>query len=211
MPAAALSSGYEPDSYLAFVGRLSKEKGPETAIRIARPAEKRLRMAAKIPRSETRYYKETLQPLIDGDQITLLGELNDARKGDLLRGACALLFPIDWPEPFGLVTIEAMACGTPVIAYRRGSVPEIIDEGITGFIVDDENEAIAAVARIGELDRRRIRDTFERRFTARRMAEDYVAHYERLIHEETHQATSVCLFDRVRIPSPQSRARPDTR
>jgi glycosyltransferase involved in cell wall biosynthesis len=181
MPETAFSPNYEPGSYLAFLGRLTREKGPETAIRIARSAGKPLRMAAKIPRTETRYYKEKLQPLIDGDQVTLVGELNDARKGDLLRGASALLFPIDWPEPFGLVMIEAMACGTPVIAYRRGSVPEIVDDGITGFIVDHEDEAIAAIARIEELDRRRIRATFERRFTARRMAEDYVRHYERLL------------------------------
>src|SRR5947207_6595031 len=134
-------------------------------------------MAAKIPRSETRYYKERLQPMIDNDQIKLAGELNDGGKGDLLRGATCLLFPIDWPEPFGLVMIEAMACGTPVIAFRRGSVPEVIDDGVTGFIVDNEEQAVAAIKRIGELDRRRVRATFERRFTARRMAEDYLRHY----------------------------------
>ena len=155
-----------------------------------------LRMAAKIPRSETRYYKERLQPIIDGEQIQLVGELNDAGKGDLLRGASALLFPIDWPEPFGLVMIEAMACGTPVIAFRRGSVPEVIDEGVTGFVVDNEDEALAAIERIGELDRRRVRARFEERFTARRMAEDYLRHYEKLLQSETRRAlASVRMLD----------------
>jgi glycosyltransferase involved in cell wall biosynthesis len=188
MPINKLAPSYEPGSYLAFLGRLTKEKGPETAIRLARAARLPLRMAAKIPRAETRYYRDKLQALIDGDQIRLVGELDDAGKGELLRGASALLFPIDWPEPFGLVMIEAMACGTPVIAFRRGSVPEVIDEGVTGFIVDTEDEAIAAIARIGELDRRRVRATFERRFTARRMAEDYVRYYQGLLKQETRQA-----------------------
>jgi glycosyltransferase involved in cell wall biosynthesis len=188
MPSATLEPSYAPGRYLAFLGRLTREKGPEAAIRIARATNMPLRMAAKIPRSETRYYKERLQPMIDGEQIRLVGELNDEAKGALLRGAAALLFPIDWPEPFGLVMIEAMACGTPVIAFRRGSVPEVIDEGQTGFIVDDEDGAIAAISRLGDLDRRRVRATFERRFTARRMAEDYVRHYRTLLQGEARRA-----------------------
>jgi glycosyltransferase involved in cell wall biosynthesis len=123
--------------------------------------------------------------MIDGAQIRLVGELNDKAKGDLLRGAAALLFPIDWPEPFGLVMIEAMACGTPVIAFRRGSVPEVVDNGVTGFVVDDEAGAVAAIRRIRQLDRRRIRATFERRFTATRMAEDYLRHYVGLLQRKT--------------------------
>jgi glycosyltransferase involved in cell wall biosynthesis len=197
MPADMLAPSYRPGSYLAFLGRLTKEKGPETAIHLAKAAGLPLRMAAKIPRSETRYYKECLQPIIDGEQIQLIGELKDAGKGDLLKGASALLFPIDWPEPFGLVMIEAMACGTPVIAFRRGSVPEVIDEGITGFIVDNEDEAIAAIKRIGELDRQLVRATFERRFTARRMTEDYLHHYEALLRMETGRA-----LDPVRMLNP---------
>jgi glycosyltransferase involved in cell wall biosynthesis len=188
MPANTFAPSYQPGSYLAFLGRLTKEKGPETATALAREAGMPLRMAAKIPRSETRYYKERLQPLIDGDQIRLLGELNDTDKGKLLRGASALLFPIDWPEPFGLVMIEAMACGTPVIAFRCGSVPEIVEDGVTGFVVNDESEAVAAIRRLGELDRRRIRATFDQRFTARRMAQDYLQHYEKLLQEETRRA-----------------------
>jgi glycosyltransferase involved in cell wall biosynthesis len=191
MPGSTLEPSYQPGTYLAFLGRLTQEKGPEAAIRLAKATNMPLRMAAKIPRAETRFYKERLQPIIDGDQIKLVGELNDAEKGDLLRGASALLFPIDWPEPFGLVMIEAMACGTPVIAFRRGSVPEVIDEGVTGFIVDNEDEAVAAIKRIGELGRRRVRATFERRFTARRMAEDYVSHYEALLRAETRQALEI--------------------
>jgi glycosyltransferase involved in cell wall biosynthesis len=188
MPADTFAPSYQSGSYLAFLGRLTKEKGPETAIRLAKATGMLLRMAAKIPRSETRYYKERLQPLVDGNQIQLVGELDDAGKGNLLRGASALLFPIDWPEPFGLVMIEAMACGTPVIAFRRGSVPEVVDDGVTGFIVDTEEEAIAAIKRIGELDRQRVRATFERRFTARRMAEDYLHHYRSLLLMETARA-----------------------
>jgi glycosyltransferase involved in cell wall biosynthesis len=181
MPPDLLQPSFAPGTYLAFLGRLTAEKGPQTAIRLARASGLPLRMAAKIPRSETRYYKEHLRPMIDGEQIRLLGEVDDAAKGELLRGAAALLFPIEWPEPFGLVMIEAMACGTPVIAFRRGSVPEVIDDGVTGFVVDDEDGAIAAIQRIGELDRRRVRATFERRFTAARMAQDYLRHYAALL------------------------------
>ena len=153
-------------------------------------------MAAKVPRAESRYYKEHLQPLVDGEQVKLVGELNDAGKADLLKGASALLFPIDWPEPFGLVMIEAMASGTPVIAFRRGSVPEVIDEGVTGFIVDNEEEAVAAITRIPELGRRLARATVERRFSARRMAEDYLRFYEKLLQEEPGEAlTSVRMLD----------------
>jgi glycosyltransferase involved in cell wall biosynthesis len=187
MPSDTLEPSYAQGTYLAFLGRLTKEKGPETAIRIAKGAGMPLRMAAKIPRAEARYYKEHLQPKIDGDVIKLVGELNDFAKGDLLRGATALLFPIDWPEPFGLVMIEAMACGTPVIAFRRGSVPEVIDEGVTGFIVEGEDEAIAAVRRVAELDRCQVRARFEQRFTARRMAEDYLRHYASLVRSESRR------------------------
>ena len=183
MPIDELTPSYAPGNYLAFLGRMTQEKGPEAAIRMAKAAGQPLHIAAKIPRSETRYYKERLLPSIDSEHIKLLGELNDERKGDLLRGASALLFPIDWPEPFGLVMIEAMACGTPVIAFRCGSVPEVIDQGVSGFIVENEEEAVAAIKRIGELDRRRVRATFEQRFTAKRMAQDYIRHYESLLNQ----------------------------
>jgi glycosyltransferase involved in cell wall biosynthesis len=139
-----------------------------------------LRIAAKVPRGERSYFKEQLEPQIDGKQVQLTGEVNDETKQQFLAGAAALLFPIDWPEPFGLVMIEAMACGTPIIAFKSGSVPEVIDDGITGFVVSREAEAIEAVRRLGELDRRRVRRHFEKRFTARRMAEEYLRHYKTL-------------------------------
>jgi glycosyltransferase involved in cell wall biosynthesis len=180
LPSQSLHPRFEPGSYLAFLGRLTKEKGPEDAMRIARDAGMPLRIAAKVPKGERGYFKEQLEPKIDGREVQLTGEVNDKTKEEFLANAAALVFPIDWPEPFGLVMIEAMACGTPVIAYRHGSVPEVIDEGVTGFVVDSEEEAVRAVRRLGEIDRRQVRACFERRFTARRMASEYVALYEGL-------------------------------
>jgi glycosyltransferase involved in cell wall biosynthesis len=180
MPADLFRPSFERGSYLAFLGRLTSEKGPEPAIRIARAAKLPLRIAAKVPRGERGYFKDKIEPQVDGKRVQLIGEVNDQTKEDFLVNAAALLFPIDWPEPFGLVMIEAMACGTPVIAFRSGSVPEVIDDGVTGFVVEDEKEAIAAIGRLGELDRRRVRERFEQRFTARRMATEYLRHYETL-------------------------------
>jgi glycosyltransferase involved in cell wall biosynthesis len=180
MPLHSLQVHDRPGSYLAFLGRLTPDKGPETAIEIARAANMSLRMAAKVPRSEARYFTERLKPLIDGERVQLVGEVDDRSKQGFLGNAAALLFPIDWPEPFGLVMIEAMACGTPVIAFRRGSVPEIIEDGVTGFIVDSAREAVEAVNKATRLDRRKIRAAFEQRFSSRRMAEEYVAHYQSL-------------------------------
>ena len=186
LPSNSLHPRFEPGSYLAFLGRLTKEKGPEEAMRIARDAGMPLRIAAKVPKGERGYFKEQLEPKIDGRDIQLTGEVNDDTKEQFLAEAAALLFPIDWPEPFGLVMIEAMACGTPVIAYRHGSVPEVIDEGVTGFVVDSEEEAVRAVRRLGEIDRRQVRACFERRFAARRMASEYVALYEDLVRRRAH-------------------------
>jgi glycosyltransferase involved in cell wall biosynthesis len=180
MPKSLLKPSFRPGQYLAFLGRLTHEKGAHVAIRIAQTKGMPLRIAAKVPRDHRSYFKEHLEPLIDGKQIQLVGEVDDRRKQGFLDGAAALLFPIDWPEPFGLVMIEAMACGTPVIAFRAGSVPEVIDDGVTGFIVDSEEEAVRAVGLFGKLNRREIRRTFERRFTARRMADDYVDIYRQL-------------------------------
>jgi glycosyltransferase involved in cell wall biosynthesis len=180
LPADLFRPSFEPGSYLAFLGRLTAEKGPEAAIRIARAARMPLRIAAKVPRGERNYFKENLEPLIDGEQVQLTGEVGDETKREFLAGAAALLFPIDWPEPFGLVMIEAMACGTPVIAFSSGSVPEVIDDGITGFVVRSEAEAVEAIGRVSELDRRRVRSHFEKRFTTRRMAQEYLHHYEGL-------------------------------
>lgn len=181
LPKDQFRPSFESGSYLAFLGRLTAEKGPEDAIRIARAVGMPLRIAAKIPRAETAYFKKKLEPEIDGKKIKLVGEVDEARKEPFLAGAAALLFPIDWPEPFGLVMIEAMACGTPVIAYRSGSVPEVVEDGVTGFIVDGEEQAIEAVGKAGLLDRSRIRAHFEERFAADRMARRYEDSYRELV------------------------------
>ena len=181
LPAGMLHPSYERGSYLAFLGRLTPDKGPEAAIRIARAAGMALHIAAKIPRADTRYFKDRLEPQIDGAQIRLTGEVDDTGKEPFLAGAAALLFPIDWPEPFGLVMIEAMACGTPVIAFRSASVPEVVEDGLTGFVVDSEEQAVRAIARVGGLDRSKVRERFEQRFSATRMAQGYLRHYGELI------------------------------
>ena len=167
-------------SYLAFLGRICPEKRPDRAIRIARQAGIKLKIAAKVDRVDETYFQETIRPMIDGCNVELIGEISDAEKPDFLSGAVALLVPIDWPEPFGLVMIEAMACGTPVIGFNRGSVPEIIEHGVTGLIVEDEAAAVAAVDQVAGLSRAAVRRSFECRFTARRMAEDYLTLYRRL-------------------------------
>jgi glycosyltransferase involved in cell wall biosynthesis len=179
---------FEPGSYLAFLGRLTAEKGPEVAIQIASAAGMPLHIAAKVPRGERGYFKEVIEPQIDGNRIQLVGEVNDGAKEQFLAGAAALLFPIDWPEPFGLVMIEAMACGTPVIAFRSGSAPEVVDDGATGFVVDGKAEAVQAIKRLCDLDRRRVRAHFEQRFTAKRMAEEYLRLYERLASAHAEKA-----------------------
>ncbi|KYG99899.1 glycosyltransferase family 4 protein [Bradyrhizobium sp. DOA1] len=181
LPRDLFRPSYENGSYLAFLGRLTAEKGPEAAIRIARAVRMPLRIAAKIPRGETAYFKKKLEPEIDGDKIQLVGEVDEVQKQPFLDGAAALLFPIDWPEPFGLVMIEAMACGTPVIAYRSGSVPEVIEDDVTGFIVDGEEQAIEAVKEVVRLDRRKVRARFEERFLASRMATQYESQYRDLV------------------------------
>jgi glycosyltransferase involved in cell wall biosynthesis len=176
--------------YLAFLGRFTPEKGPHIAIRLARRSNLPLRIAAKIPRMQTHYFKEQIEPLLDGDRVEFVGEVDERQKQEFLGNAMAVLVPIDWPEPFGLVMIEAMACGTPVIAWRRGSVPEIIEHGVTGFIVDSEAEAIDAIERIPTLDRGAVRSAFERRFTARRMAESYRRCFQELIGRGTQRQQS---------------------
>jgi glycosyltransferase involved in cell wall biosynthesis len=174
---------FRPDrgEYLAFIGRIAPEKRVDRAIEIAKRAGLPLKIAAKVDDVDREYYETLIKPLLDDPRIEYLGEIGEGEKDEFLGGARALLFPIDWPEPFGLVMVEAMACGTPVIAFGGGSVPEIIDEGQTGFIVDDLDDAVAAVHRVGELDRRRCREVFEERFTATRMARDYLELYSTLL------------------------------
>ena len=180
LPADLLTPRKVTPSYLAFLGRICPEKRPDRAIRIARQAGIKLKIAAKVDRVDEDYFRDTIRPMIDGRDVELIGEINDAEKPDFLSGAIALLVPIDWPEPFGLVMIEAMACGTPVIAFNRGSVPEIVEHGVTGMIVDDEASAVAAIPRVASMSRAAVRRSFEQRFTAERMAEDYLALYRRL-------------------------------
>jgi glycosyltransferase involved in cell wall biosynthesis len=163
--------------YLAFLGRISPEKGVARAISIARHSGVPLRIAAKVDSVDREYFDEKIRPALDGSNIEYVGEIADAEKSAFLSGAIALLNPIDWPEPFGLAMIEAMACGTPVIAFNRGSVPEVVDDGLTGFVVEDEKGANKALDRLSRLSRKAIRKQFERRFTARRMAQEYLAVY----------------------------------
>jgi glycosyltransferase involved in cell wall biosynthesis len=168
--------------YLAVLGRIAPEKGVDRAIKIAIRCGIPLKIAAKVDRADQDYYDAVVRPLIDHHPlIEYIGEIGDSEKSKFLSGAIGLLLPIDWPEPFGLVMIEAMACGTPVVAYNRGSVPEIIDDGLTGFVVEDETSAVAAVGHLSRLSRHAIRKQFEARFTARRMALDYLAAYRSLM------------------------------
>jgi glycosyltransferase involved in cell wall biosynthesis len=169
--------------YLAFLGRISPEKGPDRAIEIARRTGMPLQIAARIDPIDQRYFESEIEPLLSDPLIEFVGEIGETDKGAFLGDAVALLFPVDWPEPFGVVLIEAMATGTPVIAFGRGSVPEIIEDGVTGFVVEDIDGAIAAVPMARELDRSIIREQFERRFTDERMTLDYLAIYANLLRD----------------------------
>jgi glycosyltransferase involved in cell wall biosynthesis len=184
IPERLLTPGFGAGGYLAFIGRISPEKAPDAAIRIAALAGMKLKIAAKVDVADRDYFTARIEPLLKGSDVEYLGEISDTEKSAFLGNAAGLIFPIAWREPFGLAMIEAMACGTPVIAFRRGSVPEVIDDGITGFIVDDEAQAAAAARRLHQLDRARVRHVFEARFTARRMTEDYLNVYRRLIARE---------------------------
>lgn len=174
----------QPEDYLVFLGRISPEKRVDRAIEIARRTGRRLKIAAKVDKVDRRYFNKTIKPLLDHPLIEYLGEVGQRDKNELLGGAAGLLFPIDWPEPFGLVMIEALACGTPVLAFRRGSVPEVIADGVSGFIVEEMEAAVAAVEKLVRLDRRRCRQEFERRFTAARMADDYMRFYARVMADK---------------------------
>jgi glycosyltransferase involved in cell wall biosynthesis len=185
LPPGLHAPGPGHGGYLAFLGRISPEKRVDRAIEIARRAGRRLRIAAKVDRIDAAYFDGHIRPLLAAPHVEFVGEIAEADKGAFLGNAEALLFPIDWPEPFGLVMIEALACGTPVIAFREGSAPEIVEHGRNGFLVDSVGEAAAAVGRLGSLDRGACRRSFEERFTARRMALDYVEVYERLIAART--------------------------
>jgi glycosyltransferase involved in cell wall biosynthesis len=181
--------------YLAFTGRITSEKGPDRAIEIATRAGLPLKIAAKVDQADQEYWDNVIEPMVRSHpNVEFIGEVNEEDKADFLGNAQGLLFPIDWPEPFGLVMIEAMACGTPVIAFKRGSVPEVIDDGVTGLIVESVDEAVEAVARLDSLDRQGVRAAFERRFTVERMAREYVDVYRSLPGvRERGEAAMACL------------------
>jgi glycosyltransferase involved in cell wall biosynthesis len=185
IPPDLLQPCYHPrGGYLAFLGRISPEKRPDRAIEIARRVGIPLKIAAKVDKVDEAYFREQIAPLLTQPGIEYIGEINEFGKSEFLGEARALLFPVDWPEPFGLVMIEAMACGTPVLAFRQGSVPEIVDEGVTGSIVNSVDEAVRMLPQMLMLDRRKVRRRFEQRFTAARMAKDYLAVYRSLLRRQ---------------------------
>ena len=203
LPPGLHACGTAPGDHLLFMGRVSPEKGVDLAIEIARRAGLPLKIAAKVDHADRAYFAEVVRPLLDQPHVEFLGEVGEAEKGLLLCGARALLFPVDWPEPFGLVMIEALACGTPVLAFRRGSVPEILSDPRAGLVCDGVEEAVATVARVGGLSRRGCREVFEERFTAARMARDYLRLYAAIIEgaghgaERSHPGTVLHPGDRV--------------
>jgi glycosyltransferase involved in cell wall biosynthesis len=191
--------------YLAFLGRTSPEKGLDRAIEIARSAGMPLKIAAKIDKSDQEYFETVIQPSLNGADVEFVGEIGYPEKNEFLGKAAALLFPIAWPEPFGIVMIEAMACGTPVIAYPFGSVPEVVDDGVSGYLVSDQAGAVEAVKKIGKIDRKQVRKRFERNFTADRMALDYLKIYERMVgRKKTPLTASSGVLNWMKLPSPSS-------
>jgi glycosyltransferase involved in cell wall biosynthesis len=181
MPANLFSFNPKGGDYLAFLGRISPEKRPDRAIEVAKRAGVRLKIAAKVDQADRVYFEQAIEPLLDDPLIEFIGEIGDDRKADFLGNALALLFPIDWPEPFGIVMIEAMAVGTPVIATRAGSVSEVIDDGVSGIVVDSVDEMVSAVEKVRGLSREGVRERFEARFTATRMANAYLRTYQRCL------------------------------
>jgi glycosyltransferase involved in cell wall biosynthesis len=174
-------------TYLAFLGRISPEKRPDRAIEIAEKFGMKLMIAAKVDKADETYFKEVIKPMLKSPWVEFIGEIGEKEKNEFLGNAYALVFPIDWPEPFGLVMIEALACGTPVVAWRCGSVPEIIEHGKTGFIVETIEEAVNFLEEVKNLNREDCRKSFEERFTARRMAEEYLNVYQRVILKEVYK------------------------
>jgi glycosyltransferase involved in cell wall biosynthesis len=170
-----------PQDYFAFVGRISPEKRCDRAIEIAIACDTPIRIAAKVDKADLEYFEKEIEPMLDHPLVTFVGEIGEHAKNDFIGNAKAFLMPVDWPEPFGLVIIESLACGTPVIAYGHGAIPELLDDGVTGFVVNDQEQAIAAARRIGQIDRAACREVFDRRFTAEVMADNYLALYGQLV------------------------------
>jgi glycosyltransferase involved in cell wall biosynthesis len=189
MPAMHYTVQNAERGYLAFLGRISPEKGPDVAVRLAIRAGVPLKIAAKVDSVDQAYFDALIKPMLDHPLIEFIGEIGDAQKAEFLGNARALLFPIAWPEPFGLVMLEAMACGTPVIANNCGSVPEVLQDGLTGFIVDSEEQALSAISRVEQLDRQAVRAVFEKRFTTHQMARAYLKVYADLLRDEPRSVT----------------------
>jgi glycosyltransferase involved in cell wall biosynthesis len=185
LPKTLLTPKPVEPTYLAFLGRISPEKRVDRAVRIAQRCGLPLKVAAKVDRVDQDYFEDEIRHLFELPHVEYIGEIADHQKADFLSGALALLVPIDWPEPFGLVMIEALACGTPVIAYNRGAVPEIVEDGVTGYVVEDEISAVGAINHLPRLSRAAVRQRFEQRFTGRRMAEDYLSIYRQLMFEKS--------------------------
>lgn len=196
LPSKHLVFNDQPGTYLAFLGRISREKRVDRAIAIAKAVGMKLKIAAKIDAPDRPYFEKEIKHLMDHPLVEYVGEITDGQKAEFLGGAHALLFPIDWPEPFGLVMVEAMACGTPVVAFNCGSVNEVIENGRTGFVVNDIAEAVVAVRNVSGLSRLECRQTFERKFSTRRMALDYVGAYESLLRL---RQSPVPLINRVKL------------
>jgi glycosyltransferase involved in cell wall biosynthesis len=182
LPSELLKPAPAAQTYLAFLGRVSPEKGLDRAIQIAARSGLPLKIAAKVDKNDTDYFRTVIRPLLNNGDVEFIGEIGDGEKAQFLSGALALLVPIDWPEPFGLVMIEAMACGTPVLAFSGGSVPEIVEDGLTGAIVENVEEAIIALPLVIALDRKKVRQRFVQRFSATRMARDYLGLYRSLVN-----------------------------
>jgi glycosyltransferase involved in cell wall biosynthesis len=194
----------EPGDYLAFLGRTSPEKGLEQAIEIAKRTGIPLKIAAKVDRADAEYFEARIKPLLNCELIEFIGEISDSEKNAFLGNALALLFAVCWPEPFGLVMMEAMACGTPVIAFPSGSVPELMTDGVSGYIVPDVESAARSLQMIERFDRGRCRRYFEQRFSSRRMAQDYVALYEQVVNGEENFAVSEEVLNWSKLTSPSS-------
>jgi len=192
MPENSFKPRLEDGDYLAFLGRISPEKGVDRAIEIALRAQMPLKIAAKVDRADKEYFEHYIKPLLQSELVEFIGEISDLEKNEFLGKAAAFLFPINWSEPFGIVLIESLACGLPVVAYPLGSVPEIIEDKVSGFLVNNVEEAVHAVANISKIDRKECRRAFERRFTAKRMADDYLSIYQRIAKPETE---SIALTD----------------
>jgi glycosyltransferase involved in cell wall biosynthesis len=195
----------KPGTYLAFLGRTSPEKGLDGAIEIARAAGMPLKIAAKVDKADQEYFETVIQPLLDSSGVEFVGEIGYPEKNEFLGNAAALLFPIAWPEPFGIVMIEAMACGTPVIAYPFGSVPEVVEDGVSGYLVSDQAAAVDAIKNIDQIDRKKVRKHFDQYFTADRMALDYLKIYERMVSRKKAPLTaSSGVLNWMKLPSPSS-------